>query len=594
MINSAHRLFRLFAVAMAVAVVASGFMADGKGSRSHKKADWSAEANRRKADYVYMEAMRQNALGNDDAYFELLTRARDLDRSDTEGSLYLGYYLMALGQTDSTMAAEGYAMMRDNFNAHPDNYYDAIFYGMVNNQLGNNRESIRVWQTLDSLNPSKPTVALKYAAALHESRDSANLRRAIQVLDRIERAEGPDIGLSSHKVASLIALNDTAATLAEVHHLLASSKASVPNSIYAGDVFMALGRPDSAIAYYNAACEIDPSNGLPYYKRAEFYRATGDSIAYDREVVEAVRQDGLDLDVKLQMLSGYIRQVIADTIQRPRIEALFDTLLISHPHETSIRDLFSSYLIAVDNTKAAAEQQEYALDLNPSNSDRWKSTSGLYGQAGNYEKALEIARRGIHYLPADPLLKFYAANSLGMLGRGAEAVDSLHSALRAAPEADTDLRSNILCSIGDELYKAGAKDSAFVYYGRALDYNPENMLALNNCAYFMAEEGIDLDRAERMSAITVRNNPENDTALDTYAWVLFKQKNYTKAREIIDKALVLEADNPQADVLHHAGDIYYMNGDPDEAIRLWTEALKLDPDNALLRKKVKNRTHYYE
>lgn len=98
---------------------------------------------------------------------------------------------MALGQTDSTMAAEGYAMMRDNFNAHPDNYYDAIFYGMVNNQLGNNRESIRVWQTLDSLNPSKPTVALKYAEALHESRDSANLRRAIRVLDRIERAEGP-------------------------------------------------------------------------------------------------------------------------------------------------------------------------------------------------------------------------------------------------------------------------------------------------------------------------------------------------------------------------------------------------------------------
>ena len=66
MIKSAHRLFRLFAVAMAVAVVASGFMADGKGSRSHKKADWSAEANRRKADYVYMEAMRQNALGNDE------------------------------------------------------------------------------------------------------------------------------------------------------------------------------------------------------------------------------------------------------------------------------------------------------------------------------------------------------------------------------------------------------------------------------------------------------------------------------------------------------------------------------------------------
>ena len=31
-------------------------------------------AAKRKADYYYMEAMRQNALGNKDAYYELLRR----------------------------------------------------------------------------------------------------------------------------------------------------------------------------------------------------------------------------------------------------------------------------------------------------------------------------------------------------------------------------------------------------------------------------------------------------------------------------------------------------------------------------------------
>lgn len=584
---------RLLGAVILIAVVASA-AASGKGGRKGERAKWIAEARQRKADYIYMEAQRQHALGNEDAYFDLMQRAYALNPSETGGALDLGFMLMNLGQTDSALMSKGYGLLRNNFYGNPDDYYGAIVYGMVNNQLGNNAESIRVWQTLDSLNPHKPTVALKYAEALTQSRDSANLRLSVDVLNRIERAEGTDIGLSSHKVASLLALADTAGVLAEIGHLLGSVKPNVVNAVYAGDVYFALGQPDSAIAYYNRACDIDPSNGLPYYKRAEFYRSTGDSISFDREVYQAVRQDGLDLDVKLEMLSGYVRQLYADTLQRPRIVELFDTLLISHPHETSIRDLYSSYLIAVENYRGAAEQQEYALDLDPSNSDRWKSTASLWGQAQNYAKALDVARRGIHYLPSDPLLKFYAATSLSMLGKSDEALDSLKSALRVVPETNSSLKSSILCTVADELYKSGAKDSAFVYYGRALDVDPENMLALNNCAYFMAEEGVDLDKAESMSSITVRKDPSNDTALDTYAWILFKKKDYTKAKDIIDRAVALEADKPQADVLHHAGDIYYMNGLPDEAVEFWSEALELDPDNALLKKKVKNRTHYYE
>lgn len=38
----------------------------------------------RKADYYYMEAMRQNALGNKDAYYELLRRCHDLDPVNTD------------------------------------------------------------------------------------------------------------------------------------------------------------------------------------------------------------------------------------------------------------------------------------------------------------------------------------------------------------------------------------------------------------------------------------------------------------------------------------------------------------------------------
>lgn len=579
--------------ALLAALVLLPVLAFGKGGRT-KQTEWKSEASARKADYVFMEAMRQNTIGNDDAYFELLAAAHRLSPSDLGGNLHLGYLLMALGQQDTTLQAKGYAMMRQAFDADPSNYYDGLFYGMVNNQLGNNTESIRVWHTLDSLYPEKPDVALKYAQALRQSGDSLNMRRSVDVLNRIERAEGIDLGLTSQKVSALLGLSDTVGVFNEVERLLGASKKNVGNLIYAGDVYLAFGKPDSAMAFYDRACEADPTNGLAYYKRAEFYRSTGDSIGFDREVFEAVRQEGLDLDVKLDIFRNYISQLHADTLRQGSIQQLFDTLLIQQPHAPEVRDLYSAYLIAANNFKGAAEQQEYALDADLSNADRWRNTVSLWIQAKNYDKAYELALRGEQYLPDNLMLKFLTASTLSMMDRDAEALTRLKSLLDSVPPDNNGLKSEVLCSMGDLLYKGGDTDSAFVCYDRALDANPDNLLALNNCAYFMAEQGIDLDRAEKMSAITVRQNPDNDTALDTYAWIFFKKKDFAKAKEIIDRALAVEGDNRQADVLHHAGDIYYMNGDPEQALQFWEEALALDPDNALLAKKVKGKTHYYE
>ncbi len=585
----------LGAIAILVAMMLlPGGAARAREGKHQQKESWEAGADKRKSDYVFMEALRRNATGSDADYFELLRRAVELDSTDTQPGLTLGYYYMALGQEDTTLAAKGYAMMRRHFNANPEDYYSAIFYGVVNNQLGNKSEAVRVWHTLDSLNPTKPNVTLKYAEALQNARDSASLRRSIEVLDRIERAEGVDIGLTSHKVRALMALRDTAATFTEVDKLIAASGTNANSTLYAGDVMMGMGRPDSAIVLYNRACEIDPTNGLAYYKRAEFYREQGDSVGFDREVFQAVRQEGLAPEVKLEIFSSYIRQLYADTTQQPRIQGLFDTLLIQHPHEAQIRDLYSSYLVAIKDFKGAAEQQEYALDTDPSNVDRWRSAVSLYASAENYEKALETAERALHYQPEDATLMFYSANMLSLLERTDDAIKGYEKTLAAIPDDNRELQSAVLCSLGDTFYKKGLTDSAFVYYDKALESNPDNLLALNNCAYFMAEEGVDLDRAEKMSAICVRQQPDNDTALDTYAWIFFKKKEYNNAKDFIDRALEIEGDDPQADVLHHAGDIYYMNGDHNRAVEFWEKALELEPDNKLLQKKVKNKTHFYE
>lgn len=578
-----------------MAVAAAGFSLVLPAYARGRKADcWEAGADARKADYLFMEAMRQNTLDNDDAFFEILDRSFSLDSADTAPGSTLGYYYMALGQQDSLMARQGFDMMRRHFDAHPEDYYSAIFYGMVNNQLGNTAEAVRVWQTLDSLNPTKPDVALRYADALQATFDTANLRRSIDVISRIQRAEGPDLGLTSHKVRAMLALRDTASTLSELHSLLRQSPRNAMFNIYAGDVFSAMHKPDSAIAYYDRACAIDSANGLAYMKRAEFYKEHGDSAAFDREVFQALRQENLELPVKLDMLTSYIRQLYTDTLQQPRIQKLFEVVLTHHPHEADIRDLYASYLYAINDLPGAAEQQELALDIDPSAEQRWRMAMSLYSQSANEEKAIKVGQRALRYLPDNPMINLMLGASYQQLENHREAIRYFEKAQALADSLDNEMRSQILASIGDSYYKLDLKDSAFVYYDKAIDADPDNLLALNNCAYYLAEEGRDLDRAETMSAICVRTNPENDTALDTYAWIFFKKRDFGRAKEFIDRALAVEGDNPAADVLSHAGDIYYFYGDHHQALDYWQQALKLSPDDALLKKKVKSRRYVEE
>jgi tetratricopeptide (TPR) repeat protein len=71
--------------------------------------------------------------------------------------------------------------------------------------------------------------------------------------------------------------------------------------------------------------------------------------------------------------------------------------------------------------------------------------------------------------------------------------------------------------------------------------------------------------------------------------------NYPKAKEYIDKALrATDDEDMSADLLEHAGDIYFMAGEPDKALEYWQRAQAIDPDNELLNKKVKNKTFFYE
>ena len=163
--------------------------------------------------------------------------------------------------------------------------------------------------------------------------------------------------------------------------------------------------------------------------------------------------------------------------------------------------------------------------------------------------------------------------------------------LELVDSTDLELRSEVITGMGDTYSELGDSAKTVECYEKALEIDPVNSSALNNYAYYLAQRGQDLDRAERMAALAVKYEPENANFIDTYAWVFFAKKDYTKALLYIKDAVEKGEDEH---FLEHYGDILWFSDEKDAAVEQWSKALEMDSDNELLQRKVKDKTYYEE
>ena len=99
-----------------------------------------------------------------------------------------------------------------------------------------------------------------------------------------------------------------------------------------------------------------------------------------------------------------------------------------------------------------------------------------------------------------------------------------------------------------------------------------------------------LEKAEQMAEKAVKNNPDNNTFLDTYAWVLFMREKYKEAKKVMEKAI--NSGNVSAIHYEHYGDILYKLGNVDLAVEQWQKAKGLNPNRELIDKKIADRKLY--
>ena len=552
-----------------------------RGSASKKEG--ITQANRVKATYVLMEAQRQHFLEHDDAFYHLIAYAYSLDSTNTSIAFYMGvakFERTSFEHTDELTAA--LAQMRKHVEAHPEDKYEARLYAHAAFLMNQYQEGLRVLNIQHQLHPQDDNLLSTMADAYEKTSD---YQKALAIYDTLQQWQGQSVELSSAKLKAYQALNDTTGAIHEMRALLASAPTNADYNLAMGKMLFMFGYRDSAMVYYDKAQQYEPDNGLTYLTKAEYYLALGDTLNYDRQTYQALVSTDLDVESKLQILVNYTKTLLSAKDTTHRTDHLFDVLIEQHPLEPQIRVLYSEYLMFIDNNEGAAEQIDYALNLDPTNKELWTRLMAYYLYAGNYEKAIEVGDKAIRLNPDNVELYSYLGSSCYSVKQYDKAIEVYDKALAILDSTQVDDRSNLLSGKADVKFAMGDTIAAFALYDQSLDLNPDNPGTLNNYAYFLALSNRDLDKAERMSAKTIVEDAANPTYLDTYAWVFYMRKEYTMAQLYIEMAINNE-EQPTSELFEHYGYILLANGDKQKALEQWRKAIELKPDNEQLVKQI--------
>lgn len=572
-------------VALTVTMIIAPMLASSPGSNDASR--------RKKAQYALYEAMAKKDADDIDAARALLNHALSLDPDDPTINFYSGYCMLALDGINQSEVAEALQKMSRNTYERPGDFYENYLYANLCAQVGNQDEAIRVMEMLLSNNPQKteifPTLAKCYAS-------KGDYQKAIATIDSLELHEGKSMDTYITKLGYMFAAGDTVASFNEGRAYLREAPESVNAQMLMGSIYQQFGQNDSAFVYYNKALAIDPDYGYANLQKAKLYNQIGDSVNFEREITATLVNRNIEVDTKVDILTDYIRVCINAGDSSRRIDNMFGTILRQHPHEAQIHKLYSDYLTFKKDYSHAAEQLSYTLDINPADSKSWERLMWLYIYIKKPEEAISTGRRALEYLPDEISYYQILGSAHFQMEEYAKSIEAYDTLLQRNKEFQVVNEADIYTAMAESWHQQGDTAQALACYTRALDLDPENVLALNNYAYYLCINYPDsLDEAERMSRKAVLLEDDNASYLDTYAWIMFLKRDYKKALEYIEKAA--EAYDPTSDnseLWEHYGDILFMLGRPDEALEKWNEALKGSNHSKLLKKKIDNKAYFYE
>lgn len=131
--------------------------------------------------------------------------------------------------------------------------------------------------------------------------------------------------------------------------------------------------------------------------------------------------------------------------------------------------------------------------------------------------------------------------------------------------------------------KLGRVDEMEALLKRVIALKPEYHHAYNALGYSLAERNVRLGEARELIAKALSFAPAEPFIVDSMGWVEYRLGNKGEALRLLRQAY---ASRPDAEIAAHLGEVLWINGEVEEARRVWNEGAQRDPKNEALRETI--------
>lgn len=535
----------------------------------------------RKYDYFFLEAARLKIQKDYAAAFDLLQHCLAINPNASSALYELAQYYIYLKQVPQGQAALEKAVEND-----PDNYWYSQGLANLYQQQNETEKAKRLLEGMTTRFSGKldPLYALLEIYNQEEEYD-----KVIGTLNRLEEKMGKNEQISMEKFRIYLQMKDNKNAFNEIESLVAEYPMDTRYQVVLGDVYLQNGKKEEAYNLYRKVLDAEPDNAMAMYSLASYYDATGQKELYQQQLDTLLLNKKVASDTKLNVIRQFIVQNEQESKDSTLVINLFNRILEQEPDDAQLPMLYAQYLLSKGMNKESLPVLRQVLEIEPTNTAARMMLLGEAIRKEDYADVTSLCESGIEANPDMLEFYFYLAIAYNQAERTDDVITVCQKALtHVTDNSKKEVVSDFYSILGDAYHTRNLNKEAYAAYDSALVYNSSNIGALNNYAYYLSVERRDLDKAEEMSYRTVKAEPNNSTYLDTYAWILFEKGNYAEARLYIDDAM--KNDGAKSDVIvEHCGDIYYMTGDVDGALKYWKQALEMGSKSKTIRQKIQKK-----
>lgn len=528
--------------------------------------------------YALIEAVKQKNLGNFPEAVKLYKLVID-ERDDVAVAHYeLGtiYLLTGKPETAETYLKKAYELDPGN-NWYRGGYLDVL---VVNQRY---RDAEKILKKHLKSDPEDVEHAFQLATLYSMA---GKMKKSLGLLDKIEEENGYSEKVTLLKASIYEEMGKYRLAKIEVERVLEYFPESVQFRIVAAELALKSGNEDEAAKYYGQVIEIDSTNVYALTNLTDYYRKREDYSRSFYYLTRTFQDSRIERERKLAILSYYVSEEKFTNNYRYDLENLVKVYLENYPDDVDGKLVATEFYIgAKDYEKAYFILKEY-LSGQSAPYGVWMQGILLANAAGLNEELVDITERVMNNYNDSADIIFFRALGLFGMERYEEAAGILEE-IEFENYSNKEYARTSTSLLAEAYNRMKVYDKSDMLYEQIIKENPADYIAMNNYSYYLAEREEKLEYAKSLSYVTIRDNPDNATFLDTYAWILYKLGDYSNADRYIREALNKGGDT-DPDINEHAGDILVALGSKELAKKYYEKAIILGGDKERLSEKIMN------